>query len=285
MNWSEEQWVKLYTRDSRNWRLMGWQARCLLVMLMRKVNRRGELELEPGWTEEVLAEELDLPIEVVSPGLKRLVDLGSVTRCHQPAQPVTEGHQVSVGVTLANFIEAQRTRQTDAVRQRASRDRRRAETEIGHQPSPMSPAVTSETGGDNVTSRHQPSPMSPGVTIDLRDLRDLRDQREEIEKKERACARAESGPKDQGGGRSRSGPQPVAAVLGALGSTPPVGNANPDAADMRATAQAWKPRIAGSTNPPTPVCVECKTPSTSVVSSQRGPVCTDCYFQPAEEAT
>src|SRR5688572_18187943 len=103
MNWSDERYVRLFTRDTLNWKRMGWQARCVLVMLMRRVDRSGVLELGDGWKVEDLAEVLDLPAHVCVSGYKKLKATGTVTASGFPP-----------GIALPNFLEAQETRQTDA---------------------------------------------------------------------------------------------------------------------------------------------------------------------------
>jgi hypothetical protein len=44
MRWPDESYVKLYTRDTPTWRAMAWQARALLPLLMRKVDKAGLME-------------------------------------------------------------------------------------------------------------------------------------------------------------------------------------------------------------------------------------------------
>ena len=45
MDWANETWVKLYRRDTADWMLLSWRARGLFCLLLRAVNRRGELDL------------------------------------------------------------------------------------------------------------------------------------------------------------------------------------------------------------------------------------------------
>lgn len=145
MNFVDERFVRLFTRDTINWRRMGWQARCTLVMLMRRVDRAGLREYGEGWTYEDVAVDLDLPTEIVAVGLEKLIAIGTVTRSHLP----------SPGVTIPNFLEAQEVRQSDAARQRASRETRRAR-------------AVQVRGATDVTSGHQASqPVTNGHHLSL----------------------------------------------------------------------------------------------------------------------
>jgi len=126
MNWREERYVRLYVRDSVDWALWPWQARALLPLLMRRLDRSGLLPLGKHGVRG-LAELVRLPVEVVGPGLEALVADG----CVVDREGVLE---------MPNFVVAQESRQSDAQRQRDSRGRAR------HQPSPA------------VTNGHQQSP-------------------------------------------------------------------------------------------------------------------------------
>lgn len=48
MRWSDERYVRVYTRDSANWLSWPWRARALLPLLLRKVDRAGLLKLPSG---------------------------------------------------------------------------------------------------------------------------------------------------------------------------------------------------------------------------------------------
>jgi hypothetical protein len=80
--------------------------------LLRKVDRAGVFEFGPESAEEALVAMTGLPLEIVTVGLRRLLDRGSILQ--------TEG-----ALVLPKFIEAQEANQTDAQRQREYRARRR----------------------------------------------------------------------------------------------------------------------------------------------------------------
>ena len=143
MNFDDERFVKIYPRNTTNWKLLGWEGRCVLMMLLREVDRAGCLDIEGGM--EGLALLLDLPPDVTERGFASCVKRGSVVQNGNTA-------------IIPNFVKAQEARQTDRVRQAESRARRR---ELGM----MSQIVTNDartvTDCDQtshaVTASHTPS--------------------------------------------------------------------------------------------------------------------------------
>lgn len=110
MNFDDERFVKIYPRNTTNWKLLGWEGRCVLMMLFREVDRAGCLDIEGGM--EGLALLLDLPPDVTERGFAACVKRGAV---------VQNGNLA----IIPNFTRAQDARQTDRVRQAESRARRR----------------------------------------------------------------------------------------------------------------------------------------------------------------
>lgn len=133
MNFDDERFVKIYPRNTTNWKLLGWEGRCVLMMLLREVDRAGCLDIEGGM--EGLALLLDLPPDVTERGFASCVKRGSVVQNGNTA-------------IIPNFVKAQEARQTDRVRQAESRARRR---ELGM----MSQIVTNDAR--TVTDRDQTS--------------------------------------------------------------------------------------------------------------------------------
>ena len=113
MRWEDEQWVKLYTRDTATWKRLSWEGKALLVLLLRKVDRAGALVTSGDVADDVAAM-LDMPTEVVAAGLESLAERGVA---------VVAGDTVM----LPNFLAAQTTRQSDKARKIAQRERDRAE--------------------------------------------------------------------------------------------------------------------------------------------------------------
>ena len=44
MDWSNERYVRVYTRDTTTWKILSWEARALLQFLIRKVDRSGVVD-------------------------------------------------------------------------------------------------------------------------------------------------------------------------------------------------------------------------------------------------
>ena len=111
MDWANEKYVRLYVRDTPEWLILPWQAKALWPLLVRKLDRSGVLATKLG--ARGVAVLVGLPIEVVEAGLDALQEDGCLQK-----------HEL--GYLAPNFIEAQETSQSDAARQRESRQRRRS---------------------------------------------------------------------------------------------------------------------------------------------------------------
>ncbi len=111
LRWEDERYVRLYTRDTIGWKMLPWQARCVLPLLMRVLDRAGLIDLGEYGTEG-LAAILDLPEEVVEPGLGALLKRGTL-------------RMSGSFLLMPNFLEAQEAKASDAQRQRESRGRAR----------------------------------------------------------------------------------------------------------------------------------------------------------------
>jgi hypothetical protein len=136
MNWSDERYVRLYTRDSTDWRMWAWQARCVLPLLLRKVDRAGRLDLGK-YGLDGLAVMLDIPAEVAEPGIKALLADGCVT-------------QTDSVLVVCNFIEAQEAVASDKQRARWHREKLRTEA-MGQDAPAESENVTNRD--DGITNR------------------------------------------------------------------------------------------------------------------------------------
>lgn len=157
MNWCDERFVKVYTRDTGDWVRLGWEAQALFLLLLRKVDRVGIIDLGKAGTEG-LADLLRMPLGVVEPALDRLLKDGCVTRSHATSQLV-----------VTNYVEAQAAAQSDKQRQHESRARRRAAAKAaashntGHAASHGVTPGHSDTDADSVTDSIPPTPRG-GVT-------------------------------------------------------------------------------------------------------------------------
>lgn len=115
MDWSNERYVRVYTRDTTTWKLMDWRGRCVLQLLMRKVDRAGVLDVGHDGVLG-LAAVLELPIDIVEAGIAQL----TTSRGGMPTVVDT-----GTAYVLPNFIEAQEAPASDPHRKRESRARRR----------------------------------------------------------------------------------------------------------------------------------------------------------------
>lgn len=142
MNFEDEEYVRLYTRDTVTMKRIGWEGRTVLWHLMRKVEGSGVLELDAGDdAAEAVAALCDLSEELARTGLERLASRG-----------VTELHGSSL--VLVKFVEAQNARRSDRLRAQDYRDRKRAN----------SPDETDESLR-SVTDRHDSSPLSLSLSL------------------------------------------------------------------------------------------------------------------------
>jgi hypothetical protein len=133
MNWSDERYVRVYTRDTIGWFSLGWEAQALFVQILRKVDRAGILDLGIGALgidtgRDAIADGcvglaglMRMPVEVVRRALVRLLRDGCI---------VHEGQYLIV----KNFIEAQESTMSTVTRQRESRERRRDHLRAGLEP-------------------------------------------------------------------------------------------------------------------------------------------------------
>lgn len=156
MDWSNERYVRLYTRDTVNTQLLSWEARCVFWELLRKVDRSGVLEIgnvEPG---KALAVALRVPAEVASTALAEWLADGRVE--------LRDG-----AIVVPNHLGAQEAPQSDRARARASRERRSAGVTIRDEVSRFvtDPSQTVTQPSRPVTSRHTPShAVTPAIPSD-----------------------------------------------------------------------------------------------------------------------
>lgn len=136
MDFQDESYVRLYTRDTKTWLRLGFEGQCVLTFLIRKLDRSGVLDgIEEPAADVALV--TGVPLAVVEVGLARLLERGVLE---------LQGDRL----VMPNYVEAQNCRQTDRVRKLESRAKRAAG--IGHEVTfcdPESPAVT---------NGHPPSP-------------------------------------------------------------------------------------------------------------------------------
>lgn len=136
MDFADEHYVKLFTRDTVTWRSWPWQARALLPLLMRKVDNAGFFDVGKREPARSLAIMVELPLEVVAPGLDALLEDGTAE--------LVDGR-----LLLPNFVDAQESKKTDKAKARDYRNRKKDHAR----------AKASKTQEGTVTARHQASPL------------------------------------------------------------------------------------------------------------------------------
>ena len=114
MDFENARWVKLYCHDTGTWLRLGWQGRTVALHLLRSVNASGVLSDLGDEPELILSELLRLPVEVVGPGIAALLRTDTITLAN--------------GVLVwRKFVEAQKSRKSEAQRKAEYRAKHRAE--------------------------------------------------------------------------------------------------------------------------------------------------------------
>lgn len=113
MDFANEPYIRVYTRDDTAWKLLGWEAQTVLLHLERKVDRAGVLGLEDATPAEAVALQTGLPLEFVEPALAKLIKRKAV-------------HHRGDVLIVPDWIESQETSKSDKQRQKDSRERRQA---------------------------------------------------------------------------------------------------------------------------------------------------------------
>lgn len=114
MNWCDEKYVKLYTRNTATWVLWPWQARAIFAPLLRATNYAGILETGNGDALTALAALIMFPREVVEVGINAMLETGTLEK-------------IRCGYLMPKYIEAQEATKTDTRKKRDQRERQRAQ--------------------------------------------------------------------------------------------------------------------------------------------------------------
>ena len=158
MNYGEEHWIKVYTRDTPGWVSLSWQARGLMLELARKLPKHsGELPVgKKGLA--AIAPLLRATWSEIEPFIRELIENGTL---EYDAERQT--------ISDPQHVERQNAVASAAERKRRQREREAECSERGHA---MSRDVTSSH--DDVTDGHVES---------------LREEKRREEKEERESAR------------------------------------------------------------------------------------------------
>lgn len=111
MDWSNEEYVRMYTRETADDLELSWEALALWRAMLCKFDRSGVIPVRNGWPS--VARMVRMPEDVVMRAGPELVTDGRVRVTKQ-------------GFVAPNFTEAQTTSKSDKLRQQESRDRRRS---------------------------------------------------------------------------------------------------------------------------------------------------------------
>ena len=152
MDWSNERYVRLYTRDSLTWKLWPWQSRAIFCALLRKVDRAGVLDVGDHDPALGVAAVTEIPPDVVVEFLPALTSCGAVT-----AQGGT--------VAIPGFLAAQEARYSDRQRQAESRANRRARA-VTKRDEKADPVTDRHTASQSVT----PYRTVPSLTVPKTEL-------------------------------------------------------------------------------------------------------------------
>lgn len=148
MDFSNERYVRYYTRDTTGWKLLRFAGQSVWSLLYRKADRAGVIKLDGLEPWEVAVLHCDIPPEVAQPGM---------AACLQREWIVLD--QERDRLVFPKYIEANEAPASDAQRQRESRERRAAVTNRDYSTS-RNVTVASQS----VTSRHIAShPVTPSL--------------------------------------------------------------------------------------------------------------------------
>ena len=159
MNFEDEEYVRVYTRKTITYKLLGWEGRTVLWHLMLEATQAGVVEIGDGDAVEAVTLLTELPVEVVSAGLSRLASRG-----------VTERHGSSLVIT--RFVEAQTARRSERVRAAEYRGRVRAGltnrvTERDENAAGVTERDAASRNVTAVTNRPESSLLSPSLSRSL----------------------------------------------------------------------------------------------------------------------
>jgi hypothetical protein len=161
MRFEDEQYVRLYRRDTTTWLMLPWQGRCVLPLILKACDRAGIIDLgDDGW--EGLAVTIKVPVEIVVAAMPEILRRGILALRDDGM------------LVWPRFIEAQEAKQSDKARQKSMRDRARdlamaAKRGVEVLPTPDYPPLLPQASESEsvthrnatVTPRDEPSRVPP----------------------------------------------------------------------------------------------------------------------------
>jgi hypothetical protein len=117
LNFEDEHYVRVYTRDTKTWLRWGWEGQAVFMFIARKLDKSGVLDdIEEPIADVSLM--TGLPREVVAVGLPRVLESGALI------------HRGSA-LVAPKYIDAQSAKRSDKQRAKESRERRRNTAQSG----------------------------------------------------------------------------------------------------------------------------------------------------------
>lgn len=117
MDWQNERYVRLFVRNTTTWRRLGWDGQCLLMHLLRMVDRAGVLDIEDMTPAEGAALHTFAPADVAERGMDKLIQYGVVR--HESGRLI-----------FPNYMDAQECVMSDKLRAKMSREKRSASRDV-----------------------------------------------------------------------------------------------------------------------------------------------------------
>ena len=115
IEFTEEQYVRLYTRDSVGWMRLGWEAQAVYMGLKRKLDRVGLLQCDGEAPADAASAVLvGWPFEVVEKGIETMLNRGWLEHLEEQDALFDPQH-----------MEAEEAAKSNALRCKESRERRR----------------------------------------------------------------------------------------------------------------------------------------------------------------
>lgn len=146
MNWSEEEYVRIYKRNTVEIASWGWQARAVFWELMRLSDEDGNV---PCQSIGGLCALLMIPADVVEPALAML--------CGGPME------RLEAGFLIRNYLVAQRAPRQDAARKREERKRRANDLLVQDNGGQLRTSLDNVTPRSRSVSDPAPSPIRPDL--------------------------------------------------------------------------------------------------------------------------
>ncbi len=147
MDWCNERYVRVYTRDTLTWKRLRWNGQCVLLQVLRRLDRAGRVALDGMEPWEAVVLLCDAPEDVAHEGMAACLDAGVLVK--------HDGDLVA-----PNYIEAQECSASDAERKRRQRDRDKARAEAARSQN----VTDGHKTGQKVTNGHAESHAVTDVT-------------------------------------------------------------------------------------------------------------------------